>query len=264
MEIRDGEPAVWIWDLRRRTLQRVSTGPFVERNPLWTPEAKLLVSSNRGRVHNIYRVAADGSGTAERLTSSKWGQYPSSISRNGSHLFLTQLSPYADITVSTGGSGSLDVVITHGKSPDVSPSGRWLAYQAVYPPGTVRQVEEIYVRPFPGVEDNRVQVSIDGGRHPAWHPSEREMFYLDRQNRLTTVSVRASDSTLMVGAPKTLLESSYFADAGPAPGRPYDLAPDGRFLMIKEDATTNQGASPATITVVQNWFEELKRIVPAK
>jgi eukaryotic-like serine/threonine-protein kinase len=264
MEIRDGEPAVWIWDLRRRTLQRVSTGPFVERNPVWTPEGRLLVSSNRGRVPNVYRMAADGSGTAERLTSSKWGQYASSISRNGSHMFLTQLSPYADITVSTGGSGSLDVVITHGKSPDVSPSGRWLAYQAVYPPGTARQVEEIYVRPFPGVEGNRVQVSIDGGRHPAWHPSGREMFYLDRQNRLTTVSVRASDSTLVVGAPKTLLESSYFADAGPAPGRPYDLAPDGRFLMIKEDATNNQGASPATITVVQNWFEELKRIVPAK
>ncbi len=63
MEIRDGEPAVWIWDLRRKTLQRVSTGAFVERNPLWTPDGRLLVSSNRGGVPNVYRVAADGSGT---------------------------------------------------------------------------------------------------------------------------------------------------------------------------------------------------------
>jgi hypothetical protein len=81
---------------------------------------------------------------------------------------LTQLSPYADITVFAGVARPLDVLIKHGKSPDVSPSGRWLAYQAVYPPGEGRQVEEIYVRPFPDVEGDRVQVSIDGGTRPAW------------------------------------------------------------------------------------------------
>jgi hypothetical protein len=54
------------------------------------------------------------------------------------------------------------------------------------------------------------------------------------------------------------------ADAGPAPGRPYDLSPDGRFLMIKENAANEGRATPASITVVQNWLEELKRLVPAK
>ena len=264
VEIRDGEPAVFIWDLRRKTLERVSAGAFVERNPLWTPDGRLLVSSNRGGVPNVYRVAADGSGTAEPLTSSKWGQYPSSISRNGSHLFLTQLSPYADITAFAGAAPALDVLIKNGKSPEVSPSGRWLAYQAVYPPPEARQIEDIYVRPFPNVEGDRVQVSIDGGIRPAWSPSGREMFYLDRLNRLTAVSVHERDSRLTVGAPKTLLASAYFADAGPAPGRPYDLSPDGRFLMIKESAANDARATPASITVVQNWLEELKRLVPAK
>jgi hypothetical protein len=264
MQIRDGEPAVWIWDLRRKTLQRVSTGAFVERNPLWTPDGRLLVSSNRGGVPNVYRVAADGSGIAERLTSSKWGQYMSSISRDGARLFLTQLSPYADVTVVADAARTVDVVIKKGRTPEVSPSGHWLAYQAVYPPGDVRQTEEIYVRPFPNVEGDRVQVSIDGGTRPAWDRSGREMFYLDRLNRLTAVSIRATNSTLTVGPPKTLLESAYFADAGPAPGRPYDLSSDGRFLMIKENTTPDGRATPASITVVQSWFEELKRVVPAK
>ena len=225
MEIRDGEPAVYIWDLRRKHLQRVSTGPFVERNPLWAPDGRLLVSSNRGGVPNVYRVAADGSGTAERLTSSRWGQYISSISRDGARLFLTQLSPYADVTVFADAARTVDVVIKKGKSPEVSPSGHWLAYQAVYPPGEVRQTEEVYVRPFPNVEGDRVQVSIDGGTRPAWDPSGREMFYLDRLNRLTAVSIRATNSTLTVGPPKRLLEFAYFADAGPAPGRPYRSVP---------------------------------------
>jgi hypothetical protein len=264
MEIRDGEPAVYMWDLRRKHLQRVSTGPFVERNPLWAPDGRLLVSSNRGGVPNVYRVAADGSGTAERLTSSRRGQYTSSISRNGSHLFSTQLSPYADITVFAEAAGSLDVLIKNGKTPEVSPSGHWLAYQAVYPPGEVRQTEEIYVRPFPNVEGDRVQVSIDGGTRPAWDPSGRELFYLDRLNRLTAVSIRATNSTLTVGPPKTILKSAYFADAGPAPGRPYDLSSDGRFLMIKETPTPDGRATPASITVVQSWFEELKQLLPVK
>ena len=166
MEIRDGEPVVWIWDLRRRNLQRVSTGAFVERNPLWTPDGRLLVSSNRGGVPNVYRVAADGSGIAERLTSSKWGQYMSSISKDGTRVFLTQLSPFADVTVFTEAARSVDVVINKGKSPEVSPSGDWLAYQAVYPPGDVRQTEEIYVRPFPNVEGERVQASMTAGLAP--------------------------------------------------------------------------------------------------
>jgi hypothetical protein len=42
--------------------------------------------------------------------------------------------------------------------------------------------------------------------------------------------------------------------------RTYDLSPDGqRFLMIKENAGSSEGnAPPASMIVVQNWFEELK------
>jgi hypothetical protein len=263
MEIRDGEPAVWIWDIRRKTLQRLNTDAFVERNPLWTPDGRLIFTSNRGGVPNVYRQPVNGSGTADPLTSGAWGQYPFSISRDASRVFLTQLSPYSDIAMAVDGQRRTALLINEGRSPEISPSGRWLAYQSVYPPGKPRQSEsgEIYVRPFPNVSGERVQVSIDGGSQPAWGPSGREMFYFDRRNRLTTVTVQAAGSTFAVGAPRTVLDSEYFADAGPAPGRPYDLARDGRFLMIKENARDLRSAS---IIVVQNWFEELKRLVPAK
>ena len=40
------------------------------------------------------------------------------------------------------------------------------------------------------------------------------------------------------------------------------MSADGkRFLMVKQPA--NQAAAPQII-VVQNWFEELKRLVPVK
>ena len=54
----------------------------------------------------------------------------------------------------------------------------------------------------------------------------------------------------------------FFLDArfiGAGTQRTYDLSRDGRFLMIKEDTGSSEGhASPASMIVVQNWFEELK------
>ena len=48
------------------------------------------------------------------------------------------------------------------------------------------------------------------------------------------------------------------------PGLIYDAAPDGRFLMIKDDAASSDGlaATEGKIISVQNWFEELTRLVP--
>ena len=43
----------------------------------------------------------------------------------------------------------------------------------------------------------------------------------------------------------------------------YDVAPDGRFLMIKQgELGGEEHATPPHIIVVQNWFEELKTRVP--
>jgi len=55
-----------------------------------------------------------------------------------------------------------------------------------------------------------------------------------------------------------LFQGSYTPTTGTFPF--YDVSPDGqRFLMLKPAET----AAPGTqIVVVQNWFEELKRLVP--
>jgi eukaryotic-like serine/threonine-protein kinase len=264
VEIRDGEPKIWLWDLRRKTLQRLNTDGFVERNPVWTPDGRLIFASSRAGVPNLYRQAADGSGTMESLAPSPLNQFPSSVSRDASRVFFTQLSPFADIGVLIEGERRADMLIKQAGSPEISPSGQWLAYQGlVSESSSESRQREIYVRPFPNVDGPQVRVSIDGGTRPAWAPSGRDLFYLDQRNRLTAVSVPTTGSSFTPGAPRTVLDTGYFADAGPAPGRPYDIARDRRFLMIKENATDARSTS-ASITVVQHWFEELKRVVPAK
>ncbi len=69
-----------------------------------------------------------------------------------------------------------------------------------------------------------------------------------------------TEPTLTLGTATVVFEGTYYQ----APWRTYDLAPDGRFLMIKPGgAATEDGASALPqIVVVEGWFEELKRLVP--
>ena len=103
------------------------------------------------------------------------------------------------------------------------------------------------------------QASRAGGTEPLWSRDGSELFYLDRDRRLTAVSVHA-DSSLSFGNPEILLEEPFPLFPG-ALGRTYDVSADGeRFLMIKEGA--GEEAPPAELILVQNWLEELKRLVP--
>jgi hypothetical protein len=51
----------------------------------------------------------------------------------------------------------------------------------------------------------------------------------------------------------------------PVLSRAYDASPDGkRFLMIKEAGVAGPAVAPASIVVIENWLEEMKRLVPTK
>ena len=69
-----------------------------------------------------------------------------------------------------------------------------------------------------------------------------------------------TEPTFTAGDPAVLFEQQYYYVRS---DRTYDVAPDGRFLMVKEGATTDDASAPtAQIILVENWFEELKRLVP--
>ena len=71
-----------------------------------------------------------------------------------------------------------------------------------------------------------------------------------------------SGTTLVAGRPQVLFESAALAVGGGS--RPYDIAPDGRFLIIRSGQADAGGGPASNLILVQNWFEELKRLVPTK
>ena len=142
------------------------------------------------------------------------------------------------------------------RNGEVSPDGRWLAYEA-----NDSGRFEIYVRPFPDVSSGHWQVSTDGGTRPLWARDGHELFYLAPTGALMRVGV-ARGSTWAATAPTKLFEGRYGAPAVFL-GRTYDVSPDGRrFLMIKPVGSPDATDAPASFVVVQHWVEELKRLVP--
>lgn len=83
-----------IWNLKTGNLTRITTGSGVEANPVWMPNGHdLLFGSTRtGRVFNVYRQAADGSGAANRLSTSGNQQFVHDVLRDGSQALVVESS----------------------------------------------------------------------------------------------------------------------------------------------------------------------------
>ena len=101
------------------------------------------------------------------------------------------------------------------------------------------------------------RVSSNGGHEPLWSADGRELFYL-LGNSVMAVAVTPGPEFSFT-APRTLFSGPYLQDTS-AGTRTYDVARDGRFLMILP-AGENAAGAPASIVVVQNFGEELKRRV---
>jgi hypothetical protein len=140
---------------------------------------------------------------------------------------------------------------------EVSPDGNWIAYES----NESGDQFEVFLRPFPSVSGRREKVSINGGRFPLWGAKgSGELFYMDLNGGMMAASVTLAPS-LTLGRVTKLFD--WEKPPRGTSGRRYDISLlDGRFLMTKPATEGLDGA--IDISVVLNWFEELKRLVPTR
>jgi eukaryotic-like serine/threonine-protein kinase len=262
------ESQVWLYDLSRDTLTRLTFEGNENAYPTWTPDSKRIAfQSNKEGQNNIFWQLADGSGGLERLTTSEnatSSPSPSSWYRDGQLLAFSEITPAtgSDIWVlrmsdPSAGSGQvrkaqpfLRTPFNEG-APRFSPDGRWLAY-----PSDESGRYEIYVQPYPG-PGGKWQISTEGGTEPVWNPNGRELFYRNG-DKMIAVDI-ATQPGFTVGKPRMLFAGPYVPTVTMFPN--YDMSPDGqRFLMLKPSESTETARTQ--INVVLNWFEELKQKVP--
>jgi serine/threonine-protein kinase len=255
---------IWIYDFARAALSRLTTDPASDTLPLWTPNGqRIIFTSDRAGYPELFWRPADGTGIDERLlTRAKdlVGLRSNGWSADGRQLLFTEVpsSNQSSIwQIAIERPSDANVLVKSDFNNDfatVSPDGRWMAYRS-----TVSGRTEIYVERYPEL-GSRQQISTGGGQRPLWSRDGRVLFFGSLDSRqMLAVPVR-SGPTLVAGRPHVLFEiPMFFVAQG---GRPYDIAPDGRFLIILSGQADAGGGLAANLILVQNWTEELKRLVP--
>jgi len=261
VDINDGQKRdIWILDLTRDVMQRLTNDLSQNVVPVWTPEGRRVVySAGPAGKGNLFWQPADGSGAAERLTQSPNGQYPSAVLPDNRILFREEVGSDRDLMVVAPGGGKPSPLVQTRfaeMNGEVSPDGKWLAYQA-----NDSGQFQIYVRPFPNVGEGRSLVSTGGGIKPAWSRNGRELFYFSTDGALMSVTVNTGASWY-AGKPAKLFDRGYVGE-GEFGARAFDVSSDGkRFLMIREDPSLDAGIEIGSLVVVLNWATELRAKVP--
>ena len=257
VQIREAFTRLWVYEFSRGTLTPVGPATASSQAALWSADgARLIFRGTRKGTRNLYWMPADGSAAEERLTT-KSGviQTPTSVSSDGRILLYNEHGP-----AEPDGSGIWWLALDGDRTPkrlfphpedgangQLSPDGRWVAYEA-----RVSSRKEIFVSPFSGSGERRL-VSTDGGLEPLWSRDGRELFFQsgDRLMAVTVTPGAGFSATLPRVEHEGLFLHSITSNTS------FGIAPDGtRFLRIRP---VDQQPSILRIDLVLNWFSELAR-----
>ena len=250
LEISEATRDIYLFEFARGSLIRF-TNDGNSSYPRWTPDGKAVTFSRQKTGGADVISKSIDSGSEAMFMSQETGDVHS-WSPDGKTLVFMQMTPET----------SLDLWMKSGDQPPrpwlktrfrellavFSPDGKYVAYTS-----DESGQYEIYVRPVSG-EGAMWQVSTEGGEESLWSKDGRELFF--RNGPKWMVAEVTTAPQFKAGPPRLLFEGPYRN----VPGVSYDVAADGRFLMLEE---YHKQPPPTQLQVVLNWSEEVTRRVPA-
>jgi Tol biopolymer transport system component len=256
---RDDSPDIYVWDLRRSTETRVTVGDTPNGAPVWMPGSlELLFSTDSDGQADIYRRRVDLTMEADRVTNTKGSEYPLAVTPDSRMVLFHEFRVDPErlgrrlLGKDDAAAESAPVIGTSfpQRNGTLSADGRWLATEA-----REGDTWEVYVRPFPDVTQGRYPISQGGGTWPAWSPSGRELYFVSgRKLMVVPIKSSANAKTFDWDTPTALFDMGPYIRSN---SRGYDVAIDGRFVMVQEPGNgivTERGS----IHYVSNWFDELR------
>jgi serine/threonine-protein kinase len=259
---------IWLYLLENGASGRL-TVPGRNAFPVWTPDGNRITYAAGGNGPDaLHWVRADSVGPPELLVESDQSLVPAVWTPDGRQLLYYQMQGGTgqlrgpgihDVTTERVPAVATTADVSRMGGMDVSPNGRWLAYQSPGANGT-----DLYVQAYP--EGRRHLVSANGVS-PIWRSDGRELYYLsplDPPVELGTHEVRmmavpvTTDPGFTFATPRELFRGRFEINRPP---RSYDVTGDGErffFIQARERAPENV----TQIHLVENWHQELKRLMP--
>jgi serine/threonine-protein kinase len=239
---------VLIFDLAAPSPMRLTnSGQAI--GPTWMADNERVVFlSGVGGAAGFWTQRADGGAPAQSIAEGE-GIFAGDVGGDGSVLlFQRQVRGVWEIwSAQIGRQSALRPVVSErfdAYMPSLSPDGHWLAYTA-----NATGRNEVFVQPFPG-PGVPVQVSEEGGTEPVWSRDGRRLHY--RGDRRMIAATIVTEPSLAVSDRRTVFFDSFDSDM-PMPHRNYDVAPDGRFVMIAA-----AGGHGVETVIGIGWLNELR------
>lgn len=250
-DLQTGVSSVWLYEMARDVVSRVTTNPSGTYSPIWTRDGRELVVADIDPTHTtmppqLARLSPSGT-ILKRLNGNDGLQYPTDLTPDGRFaIYTVNRGTHSDIELlsMSGDRGKVPLESSQFNESDgsLSPDGKWLVFVSDQ---TARP--EVYVRPFPSGGE-RIRISSDGGTEPRWSPRGSDVFYVGPDGTLTRVPVSPGDP-IRISRPLPLF---HITSAGMMENHEfgfdhYDIAADGQHFLVRELA---QGTDEAPVVVM--------------
>lgn len=250
---------LYLLDLETGRRQRMGNETSNEGGPLWTRDGHNILVTMYGTTAIGWRKP----GTTDAAQPLVPGRaVPWSFSPDGRRLAYYAMDEKNHFDLWTVPIESGPGGVTAGKPelflqtpavetyPAISPDGKWMAYNS-----NLSGDFEVYVRPFPGGGD-AVKVSTAGGRMAIWSRTANEIFYATNDHRVMVVPFKVRNGLFDPGAPR-LFSEKQLSSIGVLAN--YDVAADGQHVVGLVPAVTPGRRERDHITIITNFFAELRR-----
>jgi Tol biopolymer transport system component len=247
---------VWTADVERGIFSRLYSGDGTESSPAVSPDGRIIFSTTvNGAVGDLYVMPASGLGQPQPLiVKSSTIKHPNDVSPDGRFLIFDDHSAQQrqdlwllPLDVPPGTAKPIPFLVTSADETfgQFSPDGKWIAYSS-----DESGRREVYVQGFapdrvPAAAVGKWQLSTAGGDKPRWRHDGKELYYIAPGGKMMAVPLKTGPLSFDPGVAAPLFDiktTGFF---------PYDVSPDGRFLI--DAVTDSQAAAPTPITIVLNW-----------
>jgi Tol biopolymer transport system component len=245
-----GSSDVWIYDLQRRSGERLTYRDLDEGSPVWTPDGGTLYyrSDGGGGPPDVFRwIFGQKDGTL--FHRGRAVEEPHDVSPDGRSLLFTEARHVegADVyvlpLVPNARPNELLTSPFNEYSPRYSPDGRWIAYSS-----DASGAPEIYLRPV-NEAATAIRVSQQGGTRPRWGKAGRELYFLAAHGKLMSVAIGADGTP---GTPEMLFQAGDAVD--------FDAAADGSRFIVQ---LAEQSSEPV-VQLLLNWPARLQARAPSR